>query len=199
MIIADGACLLSAEGDVVNARVLPSAVVDALCLAAASRAAPLRFTFETVEGDVIAGESSPGGSMTAPEGVFRIHVVGDEAPRVLFESGIRETLWKERRIAMHRAVDGGLEIIHPLADRGIAVQEVARRTGSPRETVMAVVSSDRSAGLAEGCGCSVALGEASATIQDLADATTEDPSADGLAEALRTWIRRTDPSTQGQA
>lgn len=199
MIIADGACLLSGEGDVVSARTLSSDVVDELCRAATSQDEPLRFTFETVDGDVLVVESAPGGSMEAPEGVFRIRVDGDEAPRVLFESGIRESHWKTRRIALHQSVDGGLEIIHPMADRGIAVQEVARRMGSPRETVMAVVSCDRSAGLAEWCGFAVALGDASATIQGLADATTEDPSADGLAEALRTWIRRADPPTQGQA
>ena len=43
------------------------------------------------------------------------------------------------------------------------------------------------------------LGLNDETVQGLADATTEDPSADGLAEALRTWIRRADPPTQGQA
>lgn len=193
MIIGDGGCLLSADGDVLGARVLSTEITEELCRAACAQDDPLALTFETVDGAVQRSESSPGGSLSAPEGVFRIRVEGDEAPRVLFESGIRDSLWKQRRIALHRAPGGELEIIHPMADRGIAVQDIARRTGSPRETVMGVVSCDRSAGLAEWCGFTVALGDASATIQDLADATTEAPSVEGLAEALRSWIRREDP------
>ncbi|MAA52796.1 MAG: TIGR01777 family protein [Phycisphaerae bacterium] len=199
MIIADGAVLLSGEGKVISARLLSPELVDELGRFACAQDEPLHLTFETVKGDVVQVESVPGGSVVAPEGIFRIRVDGAEAPRVMFEAAVRDSLWKQRRIALHRSSGGAVDIIHPMADRGIAVQDVARRTGSPRETVMGVVSCDRSAGLAEWCGFSVALGDASATIQDLADATTEAPSVEGLAEALRTWIRREDPRLQGQA
>ena len=153
------------------------------------------FSGRAATGDVVQRTTNKNKTMDLPSSIFRVRVEGEEAPRVLFESNIREKFWKQRCIALHVAGDGALEIIHPLADRGIAVQDVARRLGTPRETVMAVVSSERSAGLAEWSGFTVALSDAPATIQDLADVTTEAASEDGLAEALHTWILAPDPQT----
>jgi len=200
MIIADGAGLLPGDGGaLVSSRVLPAELVTGMWSVAESLDEPLHFTFETVEGDVLQHSTKRGRVMDPPPCIFRIRVEGEEAPRVLFESNIRETYWKQRCIALHVASDGAVEIIHPLADRGIAVQEVARRLGTPRETVMAVVSSERCAGLAEWSGFAVALSDAPATIQELADITTETASEDGLAEALHTWILATDPQSNETA
>ncbi|MDG2200969.1 MAG: TIGR01777 family oxidoreductase [Phycisphaerales bacterium] len=196
MIIADGAGLLAADGSTLaSSRVLPAELVSGMWSVADALDEPLLFTFETTEGDVVQRTTNQDKPMDLPSSILRIRIEGEEAPRVLFEANIREKFWKQRCIALHVAGDGSLEIIHPLADRGIAVQDVARRLGTPRETVMAVVSSERSAGLAEWSGFAVALSDAPATIQDLADVTTEAAAEDGLAEALHTWILAPDPQT----
>jgi len=89
-------------------------------------------------------------------------------------------------------------VLSPLADRGIAIQEIARRLHVPRERVAAVVRGDRCAGLAEWCGFSVALKGASATIQGLVDASTRSPDTDGIVEAMERWLRPRPPGTEKQ-
>lgn len=200
MIVADGACILSGDGTrIVSSRILPDDVVADVLDVAGSLAEPLQFTFETTDGDVVQFEAGKGDSIDLPTSIFRIRARGSEAPSVLFESQVRDRLWKHRRIAMHVSSEGVVEIIHPLADRGIAIQDVARRLGTPRETVMAVVSGERSAGLAEWSGFSVALSDAPATIQGLADVTTDAASEDGIAEALESWILAADPQSTENA
>ena len=102
---------------------------------------------------------------------------------------MREQFWKTRRVAVHVGEDGRLQVLHPLADRGIAVQEIAKKMGVPRNAVGAVVQGERSAGLAEWCGFSVALNGASATMTNLADATTRAAGTEGLVEAMERWLR----------
>ena len=121
--------------------------------------------------------------------IFRMHVGGDEASQVQGEHLVREQFWKTRRVAVHVGEDGRLQVLHPLADRGIAVQEIAKKMGVPRNAVGAVVQGERSAGLAEWCGFSVALHGASATMTDLADATTRAAGTEGLVEAMERWLR----------
>jgi uncharacterized protein (TIGR01777 family) len=123
------------------------------------------------------------------ESVFRMHIDGDEAARVQGEHLVRERFWKARRVAVHVGRDGRLQVLHPLADRGIAVQEIAKKLGAERNAVGAVVQGERSAGLAEWSGFSVALNGASATMTDLTDATTRAAGTEGLVEAMERWLR----------
>ena len=123
------------------------------------------------------------------DSIFRLHIDGDEAARVQGEHVVRELFWKTRRVAVHVDDGGRLQVLHPLADRGIAVQEIAKKLGVARMAVGAVVQGERSAGLAEWSGFSVALDGASATMTDLTDATTRAAGTEGLVEAMERWLR----------
>ena len=133
--------------------------------------------------------SDPPPPVESLSGIYRVHVGGNKAACAQSEHLVRERFWKQRQVACQRGEDGRLEVLDPLADRGIAIQEIARRLHVPRERVAAVVKGDRSAGLAEWCGFSVALKGASVTIQGLADASTRSSGTDGIVEAMERWLR----------
>ena len=191
VIAADGAIVL--EAGVPSGRMsrpigreLVAEILDAL------RAVPGRIAVECELFDgqrCIWNADSEMPSPAVRELVFRMHIDGDEATRVQGEHLVRERFWKSRRIAVHVDEDGRLQILHPLADRGIAVQEIAKTLGVARKAVGAVVQGERSAGLAEWCGFSVALNGASATMTNLTDATTRATGTEGLVEAMEQWLR----------
>lgn len=200
VIVSDGAAVIGRGGEhVVASRTITVELLHEILVAARGIGEPLVVELETIDGARhrlnLDGRSMVEHVDGTP--VFRIRVAGEEAPRVQFEALVRERFWKQRRVAIHISEEGVLEILHPHADRGIAVQEVARRLGTGREGVLAIVQSDRSAGLADWSGFSVALSDASVTIQGLADATTASGGVDGLIEAHEQWVRHPQPTLPG--
>lgn len=190
-IAADGALILGRGGTSVHSsRPLGDMLLFTILSALGELNELIEVEFERQDGMHSSWNSSqPPPPVESLSGIHRIHVGGNEAACARAEHLIRERFWKQRQVACQLEEDGRLAVLDPLADRGIAIQEIARRLHVPRERVAAVVNADRSAGLAEWCGFSVALKGASATIQGLADATTRSPGTDGIVEAMERWLR----------
>lgn len=190
-IAADGALILGRGGTSVHAsRLLGDVLLYTILAALGEINGVVEVELERQDGECASWSSSdPLPPVESLSGIYRVHIGGTEAVCAQSEHLVRERFWKQRQVACQLAEDGRLEVLDPLADRGVAIQEIARRLHVPRERVAAVVRGDRSAGLAEWSGFSVALKGASATIQGLADATTRSPGTDGIVEAMERWLR----------
>ena len=193
IIAADGAVVLGRGGSFIHAsRPLEAGLLGDLFESLRTVAGVVQVEMELLDGTLKTWDSTQDPPERAALGtVFRLHLGGDDAARVQAEHLVRERFWKARQVAVHVAADGRLQVLHPMADRGIAVQGVAKQLGLSQKSVGAVVQSTRSTGLAEWCGFSVALPGAAATMVQLADATTRAPGIDGLVEALERWLRPT--------
>jgi uncharacterized protein (TIGR01777 family) len=191
VIASDGAVVLGRGGSSIHSsRTLGAALLEELLLAIRDVDGVVHVEMELLNGELCTWDSTQAPPDHATlDMVFRLHLGGDEASRVQADHLVRERFWKARQVAVHVAEDGRLQILHPMADRGIAVQGVARQLGLSRSAVGAVVQSTRSTGLAEWSGFSVALPGAAATMIQLADATTMNSGVDGLVEALERWLR----------
>jgi len=190
-IAADGALILGRGGTSVHAsRPLGDVLLYTILAALGEINGVVKVELERQDGECAFWSSSePLPPVESLSGIYRVHIGGNEAACAQSEHLVRERFWKQRQVACQMGEDGRLEVLDPLADRGIAIQEIARRLHVPRERVAAVVKGDRSAGLAEWSGFSVALKGASATIQGLADATTRSAGTDGIVEAMERWLR----------
>lgn len=191
VIAADGAVVLGRGGSSIHSsRTLGAPLLAELLSAIRDVDGVVHVEMELLDGELCTWDSTQAPPDHAIlDMVFRLHLGGDEASRVQADHLVRERFWKARLVAVHVAEDGRLQILHPMADRGIAVQGVARQLGLSRSAVGAVVQSTRSTGLAEWSGFSVALPGAAATMIQLADATTRSSGVDGLVEALERWLR----------
>ena len=193
IIAADGAVVLGRGGSSIHAsRPLGAALLGELFVALRTVDGIVQVEMELLDGKQATWDSTQDPPEQAMlDMAFRVHLGGDDAARVQAEHLVRERFWKARQVAVHVGDDGRLQVLHPMADRGIAVQGVAKQLGLSQKTVGAVVQSTRSTGLAEWCGFSVALPGAAATMVQLADATTRASGTDGLVEALERWLRPT--------
>ncbi|MDO5133995.1 MAG: HAD hydrolase family protein, partial [Eubacteriales bacterium] len=78
-----------------------------------------------------------------------------------------------------------LEITHILADKGLALLDLAARLGIPAGEVMAIGDGDNDRPMLRMAGVSVAMGNAPGFVRETADLVTQDNEHDGAAEAIR--------------
>ena len=90
------------------------------------------------------------------------------------------------RIIMPMLTD--IEITSADADKGEALIALAGELGIRREEVMAMGDGHNDLGLMKAAGLSVAMGNASREIMDVADYVTLDNEHDGVAEAIRRFV-----------
>ncbi len=82
-----------------------------------------------------------------------------------------------------------MEILSPLADKGLALAHLAAILGVPRDRVMAVGDAMNDEGMLRWAGWGVAVANALENVKDIADAVTEkDHNNAGVSEAINRWI-----------
>lgn len=101
---------------------------------------------------------------------------------------IRERYWKPRRVAVFRPDPSVIQVMHPLTDKGIALQRIASRMGVGREQVMAIGDGPQDAGMIEWAGFGVATADAPEAVRRLADAVVPGSDENGAARALQRYV-----------
>ncbi len=99
-----------------------------------------------------------------------------------------DRLLGEGRIARFERPGGLFQVTSPRADKGIALQRIARADGLERAEVMAVGGGLHDAGMVEWAGFSAALGDAPAPVRRLATVVVPDRDDGGLARALARYV-----------
>jgi uncharacterized protein (TIGR01777 family) len=107
-----------------------------------------------------------------PRPAVRLHVLGDRETLAAAGKVIETPFWRERKVSLF-VRDGSLEITAPLVDRAIALQRLAKAASLRRDSVAAIVRDDDDLGLAEWCGHSLAVPDATARVRRLASAALE--------------------------
>ena len=87
-----------------------------------------------------------------------------------------------------------LDITHPLANKGVALSEIARLLGVPLAEIAVIGDGGNDVAMFERSGLSIAMGNASPAVQRVANFVTESNHDDGFANAVERFILSSDRS-----
>lgn len=115
-----------------------------------------------------------------------IHAKPDALAHIM--SVIRAEFWSTKRVAVFFSEAGLVQVVHPLVDKGIALQRVAKRMGLVREEVMAIGDGPNDTGMIEWAGFGVAMGNADPMLRTLAKVSVPSNNDHGLARAIQRYV-----------
>ena len=102
------------------------------------------------------------------------------------ESDVRAALANSAFVA--RSQRYYLDITHPLANKGVALAEIAKLLGVPLGQVAVIGDGSNDVAMFERAGLSIAMGNASPQVQQAADFVTDSNRDDGFANAIERFI-----------
>jgi hypothetical protein len=102
------------------------------------------------------------------------------------ERDVRAVLADQASVA--RSQPYYLDITHPLANKGVALSEIAKLLGVPLAEIAAIGDGGNDVAMFERSGLSIAMGNASQEVQRAADFVTDSNSEDGFANAIERFI-----------
>ncbi len=94
---------------------------------------------------------------------------------------ISQRYWRSRRVALFRSNPHVIQIMHPLVDKSIALQRIARRMNIQRDGVMAIGDAENDLGMMEWAGFSVAVENARPAVKAMADQIVPSNDDQGVA------------------
>jgi Cof subfamily protein (haloacid dehalogenase superfamily) len=115
-----------------------------------------------------------------------VGVSGDFELLVRFESDMRAALVDEASIA--RSQPYYLDITHPLANKGVALSEIAKLLAVPLAEIAVIGDGGNDVAMFERSGLSIAMGNASLQVQQAADFVTDSNREEGVANAVERFI-----------
>lgn len=141
----------------------------------------------------------PGASALRPDGVAALETFLDApvtqvcffgaAPEIeRVRSALEAGIWRERRIARFPVGSALLQVAHPRADKGVALQRIARRRGIPREAVLAIGDGENDLGMLAWAGFPVAMENAVPAVRRLARVIVPRSEDAGVARALHRYV-----------
>ena len=87
-----------------------------------------------------------------------------------------------------------LDITHPLANKGVALSEIARLLGVPLAEIAVIGDGGNDVAMFERSGLSIAMDNASPAVQRAANFVTDSNHDDGFANAVERFILSSDRS-----
>jgi Cof subfamily protein (haloacid dehalogenase superfamily) len=89
------------------------------------------------------------------------------------------------RVSVVRSQPYYVDITHPLANKGVAVAEIAKLLGFPLREIATIGDGANDVAMFEKSGLSIAMGNAAPEVQHRADFVTESNDEDGFAHAIK--------------
>ena len=120
--------------------------------------------------------------------VTKISLMGTPDQLLPVREMIRERYWQLRHVAVFLPDPRLVQITHPLVDKGIALQRVARQMGLSREEVMAIGDASNDMGMIEWAGVGVAVENAYPAVRQLADVIVPSNDELGVARAIQRYV-----------
>ena len=102
------------------------------------------------------------------------------------ERDVRAALADQASVA--RSQPYYLDITHPLANKGVALSEIAKLLGVPLAEIAVIGDGGNDVAMFERSGLSIAMGNASPEVQQAADFVTDSNREDGFANAIEQFI-----------
>lgn len=121
----------------------------------------------------------------------------DAAAKIVGVSKDRELLAQRERDTKAALADGAfvarsqpyyLDITNPLANKGVALSEIARLLAIPLAEIAVIGDGSNDVAMFERGGLSIAMGNASAAVREAADLVTDSNDEDGFAKAIERFI-----------
>lgn len=101
---------------------------------------------------------------------------------------VREQFWQAGEIALYQPDPTVVQIVHPLADKGIAAQRVAQRIGISADEVMAIGDATNDLGMLSWAGFAVAVANATPAVREIADVVVPSNDDVGVARAIHRYV-----------
>jgi Cof subfamily protein (haloacid dehalogenase superfamily) len=98
------------------------------------------------------------------------------------------------QVSVARSQPYYLDITHPLANKGVALMELAKLLGIPPTEIAVIGDGGTDIAMFERSGLSIAMGNASPHVQRAADFVTDTNGEEGFANAIERFILTGDPS-----
>ncbi|HEX9072066.1 MAG TPA: Cof-type HAD-IIB family hydrolase [Pseudolabrys sp.] len=95
---------------------------------------------------------------------------------------------REMRATLSRSQSYYLDITHPLANKGVALSEIARLLAVPLAEIAVIGDGGNDIAMFERSGLSIAMGNASPEVRQAADFVTDSNRDDGFANAVDRFI-----------
>jgi uncharacterized protein (TIGR01777 family) len=122
------------------------------------------------------------------EAVTKINLMGAPERLQPVREMIRDKFWQHRKVAVFLSDPRLIQITHPLVDKGIALQRIARKMGLKREEVMAIGDASNDLGMIEWAGFSAAVDNAYPAVRQLADVIVPSNDELGVARAIQRYV-----------
>jgi Cof subfamily protein (haloacid dehalogenase superfamily) len=120
--------------------------------------------------------------------VTKVNLMGEpDMLRPILEA-ITERWWKPRQVSVFLTDPTLIQITHPLVDKGIALQRIARKMNLQREEVMAIGDASNDMGMIEWAGFGVAVANAYPAVREMADAVVPSNDELGVARAIQRFV-----------
>ena len=81
-----------------------------------------------------------------------------------------------------------LDFTHPLANKGVALSELAKLLGIPESEIAVIGDGGNDIAMFERSGLSIAMGNAGSQVQGAADFVTDPNNQDGFAKAIEWFV-----------
>lgn len=120
--------------------------------------------------------------------VTKINLMGAPEKLQPVREMIRQQFWQHRKVAVFLSDPRLIQITHPLVDKGIALQRIARKMGLKREEVMAIGDASNDMGMIEWAGFSAAVDNAYPAVRQLADVIVPSNDELGVARAIQRYV-----------
>ena len=120
--------------------------------------------------------------------ITRLTLFGAEGRMQQMASLVAERFWKTRMIGLYLDDPMTIQIVHPLADKGIALQRVAGRMGLHRDEVMAIGGNANDQGMMDWAGFSVSMGDGIRAVRVLANADVPSREENGVVKAIQDYV-----------
>jgi Cof subfamily protein (haloacid dehalogenase superfamily) len=101
---------------------------------------------------------------------------------------VTEHFWKPKQVSVFLSDPSLIQITHPLVDKGIALQRIARKMNLKREEVMAIGDASNDMGMIGWVGFGVAVANAYPAVLELADAVVPSNDELGVARAIQRFV-----------
>ena len=124
--------------------------------------------------------------LTVP--ITKINLMADPDRLAPVMEMIRTRYWSTRRISVFLTDPHLIQVAHPMVDKGVALQRIARHLKIEQDAIMAIGDGSNDAGMLEWAGFSVAMANAWSGLHELADAITTSNEEQGVARALGRFV-----------
>ncbi|HVP73701.1 MAG TPA: TIGR01777 family oxidoreductase [Phycisphaerales bacterium] len=101
---------------------------------------------------------------------------------------VTERFWKPKQVAVFLSDPSLIQITHPMVDKAIALQRIARKMNIQREEVMAIGDASNDMGMIEWAGFGVAVANAYPMVREMADAVVPSNDELGVARAIQRFV-----------